>query len=149
MIGFIPFPRVLVLCEMQSVSSRIWTRVAVFISYEDNDYTTGIILNEPFYLQVTIFNTNILQSYDITYLIRRISTIFIWPIDRTKTCIIYQFRSRPRSNDNQRLRQTSHILNWVLTIKYSLLLYQRHFFLGESPPRLQGILSERTDWFFT
>ena len=32
-IGFIPFPRVLVLCEMQSVSSRIWTRIAVFISY--------------------------------------------------------------------------------------------------------------------
>ena len=26
---------------MQSVSSRIWTRVAVFISYDDNDYTTG------------------------------------------------------------------------------------------------------------
>ena len=23
---------------MQSVSSRIWTRVAVFISYDDNDY---------------------------------------------------------------------------------------------------------------
>ena len=39
--GFIPFPRVLVLCEMQSVSSRIWTRIAVFISYGDNDYTTG------------------------------------------------------------------------------------------------------------
>ena len=40
-IGFIPFPRVLVLCEMQSVSSRIWTRVAVYISYDDNDYTMG------------------------------------------------------------------------------------------------------------
>ena len=26
---------------MQSVSSRIWTRNAVFISYGDNDYTTG------------------------------------------------------------------------------------------------------------
>ena len=26
---------------MQSVSSRIWTRVAVSISYEDNHYTTG------------------------------------------------------------------------------------------------------------
>ena len=39
-IGFIPFPRVLVQCEMQSVSSRIWTRIAVFISYGDNDYTT-------------------------------------------------------------------------------------------------------------
>ena len=32
---------VLVLCEMQSVSSRIWTRVAVFFSYDDNNYTTG------------------------------------------------------------------------------------------------------------
>ena len=27
---------------MQSVSARIWTRVAVFISYDDNHYTTGI-----------------------------------------------------------------------------------------------------------
>ena len=26
---------------MQSVSSRIWTRVAVSISYDDNYYTTG------------------------------------------------------------------------------------------------------------
>ena len=26
---------------MQSVSSGIWTRVAVSISYDDNDYTTG------------------------------------------------------------------------------------------------------------
>ena len=39
-IRFIPFPRVLGLCEMQSVSSRIWTRVAVSISYDDNHYTT-------------------------------------------------------------------------------------------------------------
>ena len=40
-IGFIPFPRVLVKCEMQSVTSRIWTRVAVSISYDDNHYTMG------------------------------------------------------------------------------------------------------------
>ena len=26
---------------MQSVSSWIWTRIAVFISYGDNDYTTA------------------------------------------------------------------------------------------------------------
>ena len=31
----------LVLCEMQQVSSRIWTRVTVSISYDDNHYTTG------------------------------------------------------------------------------------------------------------
>ena len=40
-IGFIPFPRVLARCEMQSVSSRIWTCVAVSISFENNHYTTG------------------------------------------------------------------------------------------------------------
>ena len=39
-IGFIPFPRVLVLCEMQSAWSRIWTRVALSISNDDNHYTT-------------------------------------------------------------------------------------------------------------
>ena len=33
------FPKGLVLWEMQSVSSRIWTRVAVSISYDDNHYT--------------------------------------------------------------------------------------------------------------
>ena len=43
-IGFIPFPRVLVLCEMQSASSRIWNRVAVSISYDDNHYTTSTLL---------------------------------------------------------------------------------------------------------
>ena len=48
MIEFIPFPRILVLCEMQSVSSRIWTRVTVTISYDDNHYTTGI-LSYPVY----------------------------------------------------------------------------------------------------
>ena len=40
-IGFIPFPRVLVLCEMQSVLSRIWTRVTVSISFGNNHYTMG------------------------------------------------------------------------------------------------------------
>ena len=52
-IGFILFSKVLVLCEMQSVSCRIWTCVAVSISYDDNHYTTGtsqsnIIIHELF-----------------------------------------------------------------------------------------------------
>ena len=46
-IGFKPFPRILVLCKMQSVSSMIWTRVAVSISYEDNHFTTGTSNIEP------------------------------------------------------------------------------------------------------
>ena len=53
-IGFIPFPRVLVLCEMQSVSSRIWTRVAVSISYDDNHYTTGTSLLMCLYAHLII-----------------------------------------------------------------------------------------------
>ena len=44
-IGFIPFPRVLVQCEMQSVSSRIWTRVAVSIIYDDNHHITLLYLS--------------------------------------------------------------------------------------------------------
>ena len=47
-IGFLPFPRVLVLSEMQSVSSRIWSRVAVSISYDDNHYTTEIYIIGPY-----------------------------------------------------------------------------------------------------
>ena len=33
---------VFVLCEMQSVLSRIWTRTTVSISYDDKHYTTYI-----------------------------------------------------------------------------------------------------------
>ena len=42
---------------MQSVSSRIWTRVAVFISYDndDNHYTTGTSINQ---MVLVIANTN-------------------------------------------------------------------------------------------
>ena len=58
-IGFIPFPRVLVLCEMQSVSSRIWTRVALSISYDNNHYTTGT--SNPFLLYMS-FNSSCLLA---------------------------------------------------------------------------------------
>ena len=60
-IGFIPFPRVLVLCEMQSASSRIWTCVAVFISYDNNHYTMGTsksIVVEYWVLLNRIINVN-------------------------------------------------------------------------------------------
>ena len=49
-IGFISFPRVLVLCEIPSVSSRIWTRVAVAVSitYDDNHYITGTSISQSY-----------------------------------------------------------------------------------------------------
>ena len=50
---------------MQSVSSRIWTRVAVSISYDDNDYTTGTskfsVMEEKFIQN--IFENNILSKF--------------------------------------------------------------------------------------
>ena len=39
-----PFPRVLVLCEMQTTSFRTWTRVTVSISYNDKCYITSTSL---------------------------------------------------------------------------------------------------------
>ena len=38
---------------MQSVSSRIWTRVAVFISYDDENYTTGTSI----FMKIVLFQT--------------------------------------------------------------------------------------------
>ena len=34
---------------MKSLASRIWTRIAVSISYDDNHYTTGISTEETCY----------------------------------------------------------------------------------------------------
>ena len=43
-IRLIPFLSVLLLCEMQTALSRIWTQVAVSISIDDNDYTADTLL---------------------------------------------------------------------------------------------------------
>ena len=42
LIGFITFARVLALCEVQIVSFRIWTLVAVSVSYDGNHCTTNV-----------------------------------------------------------------------------------------------------------
>ena len=87
---------------MQSVSSRIWTRVAVSISYDDNHYTTGTSNNLN---NKTITKTNVVYkstcqfresfsennitpntyiSYTITTLSRRL-TYHVFEIKRLKT----------------------------------------------------------------
>ena len=64
-IGFIPFPRVFVLCEMQWVSSRIWTRVAVSISYDNNHYTMGTSIKD-LYISYCSLSTAAWQSSVVT-----------------------------------------------------------------------------------
>ena len=48
---------------MQLVTSRIWTRVAVFISYDDNHYTTGTF--EINYTQLTTKQKYQTSHFDI------------------------------------------------------------------------------------
>ena len=74
-IGFIPFPRVLEVWEMQSASSRIWTRVAVSISDDDNYYTTGTSILIHFIFAYE--NTSHKQTKSINFLYINISGIFI------------------------------------------------------------------------
>ena len=61
------------LCEMLSASSRIWTRVAVSISYDDNHFTTGTSKLPS----TTIVNFTYLLIY--TYLIF-MSGFVIWNV---------------------------------------------------------------------
>ena len=42
-VEFIPFPKVLVSYKMQTVLSRIWTRIDGSILYEDNRYVTNTL----------------------------------------------------------------------------------------------------------
>ena len=43
---------------MQSVSSKIWTRVAVSISYDDNHYTTGTMIAQLEF-ELTYYNSTV------------------------------------------------------------------------------------------
>ena len=47
---------------MQSVRSRIWTRVAVSISYDDNDYTTDTSLWDDWPIFMISASTELLQQ---------------------------------------------------------------------------------------
>ena len=54
---------------MQSVSSRIWTRVAVSISYDDNHYTTGTTVNSfiEIFLVTLEYRYNSFKIMSITF----------------------------------------------------------------------------------
>ena len=81
-IGIIPFPMVLVLYEMQSVSSRIWTRVAVSISYDDNHYTIGIIIIT--FMSPSLFSS--LATFEYLFIFSLLSLFFtLWSTEVAKS----------------------------------------------------------------
>ena len=92
-IGFIPFPRVLVLCEMQSVSSRIWTRIAMFISYGDNDYTTGTSGNNGItVLQLMLINLCNTLLFDLS-----VPFFFLSVLATSSVNTIYHFKKSKKN----------------------------------------------------
>ena len=51
---------------MQSVSSRIWTRVAVSISYDDNHYTTDTPkINEKYEMEILVLDCRDLNHFTV------------------------------------------------------------------------------------
>ena len=78
------------LWEIQSVSSRIWTRVAVSNSYDDNHYPTGTSFN---LLSVIYLNP-------VTWL-----NSYIWPIDKTLSGATTSGQSGIGNNGNELLLQ--------------------------------------------
>ena len=78
--GFIPFSRELVLCETQSVSSRIWTRDAVSISYDDNHNITGtsyIAVVGKFLLVDQHWHVHVSRSMSLFLFLQQCSTCLV------------------------------------------------------------------------
>ena len=82
---------------MQSVSSRNWTRVAVFISYDDNDYTTG----------TSIFETDLRWSALKWYLEQGAYILKYFQAESTDTILI-QVRGFEHNTVNQD-RENKHL----------------------------------------
>ena len=62
-VGFIPFPRVLALCEMQSTLSRIWTQMTVSVSSDGNHYIPSTFIYIYIYIYIHILiHRNILPT---------------------------------------------------------------------------------------
>ena len=62
---------------MQSVSSRIWTRVAVSISYDDNDYTTDTSTNEQIYKRYVVWVLNFVLCTFYLYVLARFYNAYL------------------------------------------------------------------------
>ena len=58
---------------MQSVSSRIWTRIAMFISYDNNHYTTNTLYIIRFLIKLYYSITTIRKGYNFYYNIQGFS----------------------------------------------------------------------------
>ena len=61
---------------MQSVSSSIWTRIAVFISYGDNDYTTDTDGHAYRFKAHLVIDGAVMSESSPRYLVGRLTSKF-------------------------------------------------------------------------
>ena len=67
---------------MQSVTSRIWTRVTVSISYDDNDYNTGTSIS--LYLGFQFFLV-LDKKFDVVHM-HQVVNLFLWFTEFVSGC---------------------------------------------------------------
>ena len=87
-IGFILFPQVFVLCEMQSTSFRIWTRVIVSISYNAHDHITNAFVYQTAYIYlwrtcICLHSSQIFSIFKFSYttsLLRYNFSFLLWSV---------------------------------------------------------------------
>ena len=115
---------------MQSVSSRIWTRVAVYISYDDNHYTTGTSRHFIQSMRVDCSNS---VNHDWV----RISSL-LFTCCQNWTCSLQMTLLRSTFQLNTFICYTlcqldlkgystfSKLQGWSLTIKCNLISYSGH-----------------------
>ena len=63
---------------MQPVSSRIWTRVDVFISYDDNNYTTGVMIMKVHSAHLKRYCQSILRLAEWAILVEKVLELRKW-----------------------------------------------------------------------
>ena len=87
-IGFISFPRVWVLCEIQTVLSRSWIKFARYFSYDPNYYTTGISIYIYIYVCVCVCVSLSLYIYIYIHKRKREGTsIYIYVCMHMSVCV--------------------------------------------------------------
>ena len=100
---------VLVLCKMLSVSSGIWTRVAVSISYGDNHYTTGtsklVYKSKDNAADVVIGTTPPCNMAVANRTEKKIFRLLLFGAKWTMELLLYTGQSGPWNNSNEKQRE--------------------------------------------
>ena len=122
LIESITFPRVLVLSEMHSSSSRTWTRVAVSISYDYNHYTTGTSKTQLFVDFSKAFDSIYrwkMEQIRLAYgFLKEIAPAIIMLYKNTKAMV------RPPDGDTNFFNIVAEVLKGYSLARYRYIIWQ-------------------------